>query len=356
MESAFYSEEFGYVQENNIDRTADFLSARPNEIVLTANTTQGMNLVLHGLDFEPGDEIVTTMHEHGAALSPLYLLQDRYGLKIKEIPLPNIPADKDEIISLFSDAVTKKTKALCFSHINYTTGLRMPVKELCEHARGNNMISIVDGAHAVGMLDINLDELGCDFYAASGHKWLNGPPGTGILYIRDGETNPYGLWPCNTEIYNIGYTAPVTSTLQMCGQQNTPAFRAMTDAMAFQKAIGKQKIESRILELAAYLKEKIGFLWGEKSLMSPAGNNDLCSGLVSFIPFANTEDRYYMARFSAVTQPLREQYNIYIRWVNYFAGESDKSKTYALRVSTHIFNTFREIDRLLAKIQSIVNS
>jgi len=356
MESCFYSDELGSVQEKNIDRVAEFLGVQANDIVLTNNTTQGMHLAILGLDFAAGDEIITTMHEHGASLSPLHHQRDRRGVVIKTLPLPTPATSKQDIIDLFAGAITDKTRALCFCHVNFTTGLRMPVKELCDLAKEHNLISIVDGAHAVGMLDVSLDSLGCDFYATSGHKWLNGPPGTGMLYIRDGDQNPRNLWPEITEIYDISYATPITSKMQMRGQLNTPSLRAMTDAIAFQQAIGRQNVEARVLELAAYLKEKIVALWGEESLLSPSGDGELCSGLVSFIPFQNFADRYAMELFTGITRPLRDKYRMYIRFVEFFDKEADTDKTYVLRVSTHIFNSRRDIDALLRAIQTIMNS
>jgi selenocysteine lyase/cysteine desulfurase len=356
MESCFYSGDLGYVQEKNIDRVAEFLGVPANDIVLTNNTTQGMHIAILGLDFAPGDEIITTLHEHGASLSPLHHQRDRRGVVIKALALPTPATSKQDIIDLFARAITDKTRALCFCHVNFTTGLRMPVKELCDLAKEHNLISIVDGAHAIGMLNVTLDALGCDFYATSGHKWLNGPPGTGMLYIRDGNKNPRNLWPEITEIYDISYATPITSKMQMRGQLNTPSLQAMTDAMAFQQSIGRDNVEARVLELAAYLKEKIVGLWGEASLLSPAGGGELCSGLVSFTPFQNFADRYDMGLITGITRPLRDTYKTYIRFVEFFDREADAQKTYALRVSTHIFNSRRDIDALLRAIQTIINS
>ncbi len=110
---------------------------------------------------------------------------------------PRPQTHKDEIVDAFARAITPGTRVMSFCHINFTTGLRMPVKELCQLARDNGIISVVDGAHAIGMLDLNLHDLGCDFYATSPHKWLNAPPGTGVLYIRDGLLENF--WPTITE-------------------------------------------------------------------------------------------------------------------------------------------------------------
>jgi selenocysteine lyase/cysteine desulfurase len=234
---------------------------------------------------------------------------------------------------------------MSFCHINYTTGLRMPVKELCQLARDNGIISVVDGAHAIGMLDLDLHDLGCDFYATSPHKWLNAPPGTGVLYVRNGMLEH--LWPTVTEVSSH---ANSISALQGRGQQCTPSFACLNDLIDFQKnIIGKERIQSRILTLSAYVKERIKDAWGDRSLFSPA-DTALSSGLVSFNPF----DDHYDSTKTKVCTSLYEEYNILIRPVNFFDKSTDSKPVRAMRVSTHIFNNYQEIDKLVDSLQALI--
>ena len=353
MDSVSYDEDLNMKQEKNCRCLAAFVGADPEEIVLTTNTTEGMHIAVNGLDLNEGDEILTTLHEHDAALSPLHVLQDRRGVTVTELALPSPAPGAGEIISAFSSAITRRTRALCFCHINYTTGLRMPVRELCALARTKGLITIVDGAHAMGMLNVDLHDLGCDFYACATHKWLNGPPGTGLLYIRSARENPCCLWPVLTEVYSAAYLLSITQMLQMRGQQNTPALCAMKDAMEFQNKIGKDRIEGRILALNRYLKEKIAEVWGPESLLTPLEDDALSSGLASFVPCPNFSDRYEREKVSSVYKALREQYGITIRYINFRDRQTDTADTYALRVSTHIFNSYGEIDELIAAVKAI---
>jgi len=350
MEAAFYSEDLGYVQQSNRERAATFVKAEPGEVVFTANTTQGMNMVVHGLKLEAGDEVVTTFHEHFAEVSPLFVIRDRYGVVVKQLVLPSPAPSKEAIVELFRDAITPKTKVFVFCHVNYTTGLRMPVKELCDLAREHDIITVVDGAHSLGMIDVGLDQLGCDFYPCACHKWLNGPPGTGLLYVRDGEQNPHRLWPMLTEAYV--FPVPLTIMLQVKGQENTPAFKAVGDAMNFHDEIGMAKLEARILELNRYLKTRIVETWGEASLLTPL-SDELSSGMASFIPFSNHADRYDEPKFLALVQSLRETQRIYIRTVNFKDREADEQNTNVLRVSTHLFNSFDDVDKLIDALHGI---
>ncbi|MFC1591842.1 aminotransferase class V-fold PLP-dependent enzyme [Thermodesulfobacteriota bacterium] len=347
-----HDEDFEQVQTKNRQVVAEFLGADPGEIVLTTNTTDGVHMAINGLDFAAGDEIITTLHEFPSATSPLYILRDRRGVVVRELALPSPAAAKQDIIDLFEGAITAQTKALCFCHINYTTGLRMPVKELCALAQQRGIISIVDGAHSTGMLDYDLHDLGCDFYATAGHKWLCGPPGTGMFYVRDAANNPHGLWPVLTEAYEYLQWMSITDVLQNRGQQNTPCLVAMLDAIVFQETIGKQKIEQRVLALQAYAKEKIIAAWGEECLLTPLGDDELCSGLVAFNPVGDTGTISCGGIYTA----LAEEHNIYLRSVWFKDTAADADLTQGVRLSTHIYNSFDEIDEVVQKIQLVIKS
>ena len=175
-DAAFLNEDLNYFQETNREKVAKFMGAKKDEIVITGNTAMGINVVLFGLDYKNGDEIISTHHDHVAELSPSKILAKRRDIKFTQIAIPSPPSDKKEIVSAFRKAIRQsqnKPKVLLICHINFTTGLRMPVKELCQLAKEQNMISVVDGAHGLGMLDLDMKELGCDYYSTAGHKWLN---------------------------------------------------------------------------------------------------------------------------------------------------------------------------------------
>jgi selenocysteine lyase/cysteine desulfurase len=195
------------------------------------------------------------------------------------------------------------------------------------------------------MLNLNLHDLESDFYATSPHKWLNAPPGTGVLYIRNGMLEQ--LWPTVTE---VSPHASSISVLQARGQQCTPAFACLNDLADFQEhIIGKDRIQSRILALSSYLKERIRDTWGEASLFSPTAES-LSSGIVSFNPF---EDHFDAAKAKLYIQ-LKEQYKIIIRRVDFKNRLADSQKTQAMRASTHIFNSYRDVDKLISCLQELI--
>lgn len=162
-----------------------FVNASAAEIALTQNATMGMNFLANGLDLAAGDEVVSTDQEHGGGISPWRLLAKRRGIVIKELQLePAFAGGPDAIVRLFKAAMTPRTKVVMFSHITTGLGALLPARELCALARNGGALAIVDGAQAVGQIQVDVKALGCDAYVGSPHKWMMAPKGTGFLYLR----------------------------------------------------------------------------------------------------------------------------------------------------------------------------
>src|SRR5690606_33324641 len=162
-------------------KAAAFVGADPDEIGLIRNTTEGMNFMLGGLDLQSGDEILTTFHEHGGGMNPCRLKARRHGVVVKVVTWPAPAEDPNVILNAFNDAITPRTRVMMVSHAMYQTGSMVPLKELAALARSRNIITAVDGAHPVGMVALDMHDLGVDYYASSSHKWLCAPTGAGIL-------------------------------------------------------------------------------------------------------------------------------------------------------------------------------
>jgi isopenicillin-N epimerase len=162
-----------------------FINASAAEIALTQNATMGMNFLANGVDLTAGDEVVSTDQEHGGGISPWRLLAKRRGIVVKELALEAVlPAGPDAVVRLFESAMTPRTKVVMFSHITSGLGALLPARELCALARNNGALAIVDGAQAVGQIEVDVQALGCDAYVASPHKWMLAPKGTGFMYLR----------------------------------------------------------------------------------------------------------------------------------------------------------------------------
>lgn len=357
MDAILYDERCSFFLRNVRAKSAEFLGVDDKEIIMTTNTTEGLGWITNGLDFHEGDEIITTLHFEPYNYC-LHVLRDRKKIALTELELPTPAQSKEEIIEVFENAITPNTKMICFCHINFVTGLRLPVKEICEIARANNIITLVDGAHAIGHIDLDLRDLDVDFYATSPHKWLCAPPGTGILYMRE-EMHQH-VWPTVTEFYISGMK--LGESFQYRGQQTTPALACVMDVMDFQNWIGRQRIENRSLALSSFAKEKVIDNWGEQSLYSPL-NEEISSGLVSFNPF---DDHYEEGggghggppsadKISKLFSALWDR-NIITRPLGFKNLHSDPKRTRVLRLSTHFYNNFDQIDAAIDEIIDIADT
>jgi selenocysteine lyase/cysteine desulfurase len=332
-----------------VDEVAAFVGADRDEISFTSGTTESMSYLVNGLDLGAGDEVLTTTHEHEGGIYPWLLGARRRGYEVRQLPLPSPPKSADDIVDRFASAITTRTRVLSFCHVQYTDGTVMPVRELCELCRDRGVISVVDGAQAVGMLDFEIRDLGCDVYATSLHKWLNGPYGTGLLVLRgnlvdrvwptvvtgtDGwaEVDRFGA-PVETSVIDFAAVWPRAllkygANLHYFG----PLVWALRPAIDHHRTIGRERIEARIRHLAAVLRERLADLPGIE-ILTP-DDPHLHAGLVSFrIPDTDTR---------ALAVELRRDEDIIIRAVTHAAVGFDVN-----RVCTHIYNTEGEIDRLV---------
>jgi isopenicillin-N epimerase len=322
-----------------------------DEISFSRNTTDALNTVLFGLEFEKGDEILLTHHEHASALSPLFILQDRYGIVLTEVEIPVVDLESsDQVVQAFKKKITGKTKALLFSHIPYKTGVRLPAKALCRLARDNGLISIVDGAHCPGMIELNFTDMCCDFYAASGHKWQCGPGATGILYIRNHGDNLPKLWPQNSSLYQLvakplGNDRPrikdISSLFVLRGQENYPALQALLDACDLWEEIGRKRIEAYDCYLSSYLKKKISATFGDSAVLFSPDKAEFTSGITAFNPFPDIHDQKKIENF---VDRLKKEAGYVVRSTEFNLHVGDEKPTFALRISTHLFHEQTHVD------------
>jgi isopenicillin-N epimerase len=343
--------EFGIPKQR--EKLGEQFGCTMDEISISRNTTDALNTVLFGLPFEKGDEILLTHHEHLSALSPLYILRDRFGVVLTEVEIPVLDLESsDQFVEAFKKKITGRTKAMVFSHIPYKTGVRLPARDLCRLARENGLISIVDGAHCPGMIELNFDDMGCDFYAASGHKWQCGPGATGILYVRNHGDDLPELWPQNSCLYSIiarpvandrSKIEDISGLFVLRGQENYPALQALLDACDLWEEIGRDRIEKYDCSLSSYLKKKIRAVFGDSATLFSPDIPEFTSGLTAFNPFPERGDQKKIEEF---VERLREEGYV-IRFTEFNLHVEDLRPTYALRISTHLFHDNSQIDGLV---------
>jgi len=330
-------------------RFADFMGCGVDELAFTRGTGEALSIVAAGLNLASGDEIVTTTREHPAALSPWLMLARRHGVVVKQVALPAPLETPEQALELLGDAMSERTRVLAFSHLGYADGALLPVKQICDLARSRNVISVVDGAQALGMLDFQLRDLGCDFYAASFHKWMNGSHGTGMLHVS--RPNLERLWPIEPRGIDI---APVPTPTIAAGQHGVPAalhklgnivplawpaLRGAEVAVDFQQQILRSRIEARVRELAIYTRMRLQATPGVE-LLTPA-RPGLWAGILSFrVPGRSAAD---------MAAHLAHGFRVYVRelhWAERTEG--------ALRISLHIFNSHDDIEKLVQGLQQVL--
>src|SRR5277367_5768048 len=242
---------WGYGPWNEFrDPLAEFIGCTRDELALVRNATEGNSYIANGLDMKPGDEVLMTDQEHPGGEQPWNLRAKRYGIVVKKITLPKPVPNAATVLNLFSDAITPRTKIIFFSHITTVTGVVLPAKELCALARSKGILSAVDGAHVVGMMRLNLHDLGCDMYSSSPHKWLQATKGSGFLYVRDEVIDR--MW--NT-VATAGWDEPQlrAERFQRIGSSNVPALWGLLAAINLANQIGMERIERRHRELCDYI-------------------------------------------------------------------------------------------------------
>jgi selenocysteine lyase/cysteine desulfurase len=242
---------WGYGAWNEFrDPLAEFVGCTRDELALVRNATEANSYIANGLDMKPGDEVLMTDQEHPGGEQPWNLRAKRYGIVVKKITLPKPVPNAAAVMNLFHDAITPRTRVLFFSHITTVTGVVLPAKELCALARSKGILSAVDGAHVVGMMRLNVHEMGCDMYSSSPHKWLQAPKGSGFLYVRDEVIDR--LW--NT-IVTEGWNEPKirAERFQRIGSSNVPILLGLRAAIAFANEIGLERIERRHRQMTDYI-------------------------------------------------------------------------------------------------------
>src|SRR5712672_3244617 len=246
---------WGYAAWNEFrDPLAAFVGCNRDEIALVRNATEANSYIANGVDLKAGDEVLMTDQEHPGGEHPWNLRAKRYGIVVKKITLPKPVPNAAAALNLMNDAITPRTRVLFFSHITTVTGVVLPAKELCALARSKGILSAVDGAHVVGMMRLNVRELGCDMYTSSPHKWLQAPKGTGFLYVRDEVIDR--LWnTIVTEGWND--TKIRAERFQRIGSSNVPALWGLRASIKLANDIGLDRIERRHRLLADYILDEM---------------------------------------------------------------------------------------------------
>ena len=318
---------------------ADLLGASRSEVAITHHTTEGINIIAHGLRWQPGDEIVTTSAEHEGGLLPLYVIHQRHGVTIKVVPV-DVEDSAEAVIAKLAAAIGPRTRLLAFSHVFWNSGLRLPLEPIAEMARSRNVLTLVDGAQSAGAVPLELGASGVDFYALPGQKWLCGPEGIGALFVRAAslaylEPTFVGFFSLpDASAYDLsGYFVPAPGAARFeVGTVYRPGIKAMVANLDWlANTVGWSWVHGRI----AHLTEAARGMLKQIPEVTMVSREDSGSGLLSF-KFGDADPTRVVAKMEELGVVLRSL--------------GDPS---CLRISLGFFNTEADIERLRSALGEV---
>ena len=321
------------------EAVAGLIGASADEVLLTSSTTDGINTVMTGLPWEEGDEIITCNLEHSSILLPSYQLQRLCGVKVNVLTVD--PGEAHEsILSKVEDAITDRTRMVFFSHIEYSTGLRIPVEGIRKLTAGRGIWMLIDGAQGAGHVSVDVGEIDCDFYAMPGQKWLLGPDGTGALYIRRSmipviePVRVSGKWV--TSYDHCGGVEPDTSNIDkfIVGTSSAPLRAGFVEGIRFVSEVGIAAVEERATGLGVMLRERLAAMPHVEVLSPMDGPGQ--SGLTTFTVAGRDPEQ--------TARQLWDSHRIVIRDVKYPS---------CLRASLDFFNTEKEVEMLADAVRGL---
>ena len=238
-------------------RLAALFGCDAEEVAITRNACESLETILFGFDLKPGDEVVTTNQDYPRTLAALRQRERREGIVVRTISFPVPPSSLGDLLARFRAALTPRTRVLLVSHMTYLTGQIFPVAEICRMGREAGVEVVVDGAHALAHLPFRRDDLDCDYYGATLHKWVMAPHGTGFLYVR--RSKIAGLWPLMAATSEIGVDD--IRKFEQIGTHAAAVHNAAREALAFHEVLTTERKSARL----RYLRDR----WAQRLARHP---------------------------------------------------------------------------------------
>ncbi|HAA12973.1 MAG TPA: aminotransferase [Cytophagales bacterium] len=317
------------------EHTAALFGADPEEIALIHNTTEGMNVIASSMKLKEGDEVILCDHEHTSAYIPWqYHQEEAHGVKIVRPTLPLIPETPEEVVEVFRKAITPRTRVISLVHLTNTNGMILPVKAITEMAHAQGILVALDGAQALGGIEVDLNDLGCDFYANSTHKWLFSPKGMGILYARQDKQELL-----RALVVSRGYQDKTIRRLENYNTRNLPELLGLGAALDYHELIGPRRKAERLYQLKHHL---LGQVNERDHLISKTPADDRLSGGIQTVEVKGKPVR-------EVGKRLQEEWGINVRSMTSHGLNG-------VRISLSVFNTLADVDRLVGALDAIAKA
>jgi selenocysteine lyase/cysteine desulfurase len=309
-------------------KLAEVVGVSPDELIITRNTTESLDMIIMGRDWRPGDEAVMAEQDYGAMLDMFRQVSKRHGVTNRLVSIPMDPKSDDEIVQLYANAITPSTKLLMICHMINITGHILPVRKICDMAHSRGVQVMVDGAHALAHIDFKIPDLHCDYYGSSLHKWLSVPIGAGMLYVKKEHISK--VWPIFAE---GGKKQDDILRLNHTGTHPPATDLTIADAIDFYGEIGPERKEARLRYLQNYWVDKVRDM---PHLIMYTPSDPLRSCGIANVGVKGMKPGY-MARI------LLDKYKIYTVAI-------DSAGVHGCRITPNVFTTTAELDALVAAL------
>jgi isopenicillin-N epimerase len=327
------------------DELAAFVGASASDLIFAENATVGMNIIADSFPLAAGDEVLLTDHEYGAVKRIWQRVCEKAGASVRIVGLPLPFRSAAETADAIFAAVSDRTRLIVVSHITSPTAVIMPVAEICERAQRRGIAVAIDGPHAVAQAPLNIEQLGCDFYAASCHKWLSAPFGSGFLYVA-----PRHQVRIRPSVLSWGRLPPATKAswsdeFVWSGTRNPAAYLAVPAAIDFLEGIGLDQFRARTHWLAQYARRRICELTGLEPIVP---DDRALYGSMAHVPLSATTTNETCAVANPLQHTIWQRYGIEVPIVDF------RGRRY-IRVSCHLYNDSSQIDRLVVVLKELLS-
>ena len=314
-------------------RLAESFGCDPEEIAITRNASEALEIVQMGLELKRGDEVLTTNQDYPRMLTTWQQRVRRDGIVLNQIHFPVPPPSLDDLYQRIERAVTPRTRVIHICHITNLSGQIFPVKKICRMARERGIEVVVDGAHAFAQFPFKHDDLDCDFYGTSLHKWVLAPVGTGFLYVRK-EKIPK-VWPLMAAPESM---AGNIRKFEEIGTHPASQRCSITEALTFHESIGAERKAERLRYLRKLWSQRLRDLPGVKLLTSDDPEMSCGIGLISIDGFdAPKLSAHLFAKYRIMTTPIVV-----------------KDEFQGLRITPNVYTTLEEIDTFTNVMEKII--
>lgn len=312
-------------------KLAELAGCSADELIITRNTTESLDTIIGGFPWKAGDEAVYAIQDYGAMQDMFKLVEKRHGVVLKKVSVPNHPKSDEEIVELYANTITPKTKLLMVCHMINITGHILPIRKICDMAHRKGVEVMVDGAHAFAHIQFSVKDLDCDYYGCSLHKWLSTPLGAGMLYVKK-EKIPQ-IWQLfgeegrkDDDIYRLNHTGthPVHTDL------------AINNAIEYYLRLGPERKEARLRYLQNYWTSQVRDL-PHIVLNTPKETHRSCA-----IANVGVKD----LKPSVLAETLLKKYRIWTVAI-------DGAGVQGCRITPNVYTTTKELDAFVAALKDL---